>query len=206
MTVRPSMYPSEEHLAFYHAIGMAVTQWAHVENGLYNVACCAFDNKKALGNGFAVIENFRSKLAFTDKVVMFAIKDQSMANEWASIFTKLQGLSTYRNKIAHGNVTIYPESKPGIRYALIPTFTTENKKKSSKPISPTGSLCVKDINLVSKQFGMASNYLLSFVSRLQGHKDLFQELIQQEPKPQSLDELRRQIYTMLPTRAKSSRG
>ena len=65
------MTPGEEHLAFYHEIGLTIAQWAHIENSLFLIAaaCVNKRNTKGIASGFFSIENFRSKLAFVDALV-----------------------------------------------------------------------------------------------------------------------------------------
>lgn len=201
------MFPAEEHLAFYHAIGMAVTQWAHVENGLSQVAlaCFAPCRPELVIAGFYSIENFRSKLAFVKRVFQQRELDAELRDEWKTLSKHIEGLSAKRNAVAHGRVIVYPNAAPGRRYAIVPLLWEEPKRKSSGNQPPPGSLCVRDIDLYSKQFSKASARLQVLYSRVQGEESHLAEFAQQEPQPLMLNQLRRQIYAMSPRRAKSSR-
>lgn len=202
------MTPGEELLAFNEAIGRAVTQWAHVENGLYLVALAAFGREawETLGPSFYSIENFRSKLAFTQSAVKEHADYRAYEQEWLGLAAHVTSLSASRNKIVHGQAIYYTEGQIGRRCAIVPHSLPEPKFKSKKRLAPSGSICVRDIDLSARQFSMASSRLMSLYWRLVRQGDPFAERAQQEPQHQSLVQLRRQIEAMLPPRARSSRG
>lgn len=208
MSANSEMTPSEEHIAFYMAIGRAVTQWAHVEHGLYHIASRIFggDAMGSLAFGFLSIENFRSKLAFVDRAYGTAIFFREFEADWADLRDHVRGLSSRRNEIAHGRVIIYPNSKVGRRYAIVPTFAPEPKKKQKVPSPPPGSLCVRDIDLAAMRFSRAALRLENLYYRIGGEEDPREEHAQQEPQAQTLAQLRHQIHAMLPQRGGPSRG
>lgn len=202
----PEVTPSEEHVAFYMAIGRAVTQWAHIEHGLYHIASRIFggDELGSLAFGFLSIENFRSKLAFVDRAFGTAVFFREFEVEWADLREHIRGLSSRRNEIAHGRVIIYADGKPGRRYAIVPTFAPEPKRKQRVPTPPPGSHCVRDIDLMQRQFSRAATRLHSLYYRAGGEADPYEEPARQAPQAQTLVQLTRQIHAMLPPRGGSS--
>lgn len=208
MSARPILTTGEEHIAFYMAIGRAVTQWAHIENGLYHVANRVFgeDTAAPLAFGFMSIENFRSKLAFVDRAFGTAIFYREFELDWAEVREQVRGLSSRRNEIAHGRVIIYPHSKPGRRFAIVPTFAPEPKRRQKVPTPPSGSLCVRDIDLAQRQFSRAAARLHELYFRIGGEGEQPGAPAQPEPKSQSLAQLRRQIDAMHRPPERSSRG
>jgi hypothetical protein len=198
------MTPSEEHIAFYMAIGMAITQWSFVEHGLYLIARRAFGSDEqtdaTLASGFFSIENFRSKLAFVDRAFAASPFADQFGQEWGGIREAVRGLSSRRNELAHSRVMIYPAMKGGRRYAIIPMFPKSSPKKATANSPPPGSLCVRDIDLIGSRFGRATTQLWSFHLRIGGEEDLFAEPAQREPIAKTVDQLRNQIHSMLGTR------
>lgn len=202
MTQKPVMTPNEEHTAFYMAIGRSVTQWAHIENGLYHIASRIFggDTTGALAFGFFSIENFRSKLAFVDRAYGTAIFFHEFEPEWIDLREHIKSLSSRRNEIAHGRVIIYPHNTPGRRYAIVPTFAPEPKRKTKLPKPPPGSHCIRDVDLIQRQFSRAAMWLDGLYYRIGGEEDPHGERVPQEPQPQTLASIVRQIHATLPPR------
>lgn len=206
MPANSEMTPSEEHIAFYMAIGQAVTQWSFIEYGLYHVACRVFgpEPSGALAFGFMSIENFRAKLAFVDRAFGTAPFFDEFEAEWVGLRELVRSLSSRRNEIAHGRVIVYPNGKPGRRYAIVPTFAPEPKKKQRVPSPPSGSLCVRDIDLAIRQFSRASTLLTGLYFHIGGEEGQLAELVQPEPQARTVGELKRQIHAMFPPRDGSS--
>lgn len=193
------MTHGEEHVAFYYFIGLATTQWAHVENGLYNLALASMGREisKMLGPSFYSIANFRSKLAFANEAFANSKNFSAFETEWANLRACIRSLSTTRNKIAHGSVIGYYGAPVGRRYAIIPFNSTETKFRSKVNQPPSDALCVRDIDLAARQFARASSALLGLCARLEGHKDPFAEHTRQESRAQPLGQLVRQIRAVL---------
>ena len=207
MNPRPEMTINEEYIAFDMSIGRAVTQWAHVEHGLYLIAlrCFGSDDVGTLGAGFFSIENFRAKLAFVDRIFATASFAKTFGKDWSFVRDRVQSLSSRRNEIAHGRVICY-QGRPGRNFAIVPTFPRKTPKKTKAGTPPPGSLCVKAIDLASRHCATASNKLMRLYFRIGGDEETFAELAQQEPQSQTLAQLRRQIDAMHQPPAKSSRG
>lgn len=191
----PVLTPTEEHIAFYHEIGLAITQWSHIEHSLYQLAIHAFgsDQGNTLAGGFFSIENFRSKLAFVERTFAGIPSAKQHEQEWFAIRENVRSLSSRRNVLAHSRVIIYPNAKPGRRYAIVPLFFDKPKKKSKDQTPPPGSLCVRDICLIRARFFQAMMQLSSLEARISGVEDVFAESAQREPKAQTLAQLRHLI-------------
>lgn len=201
------MLPGEEHIAFYHAIGIAVTAWSHVENELFHVAlgCFAPCKPEQVGSGFYAIENFRSKLAFVDRVFQATSAKKEFLADWTILANHVQGLSSKRNALAHSRVIVFPEAPAGRRYAIMPNVFATPKKKTASHLPPVGSLCVRDVDLIAKQFFKASARLSNLYARMIKAEGMPEELVRQEAQALSLAQLRRQIYALSPRRDKLSR-
>lgn len=179
-------------------IGMATTQWAHIENNLFLMSLNAFGASKAkqLAPSFFSIENFRSKLAFTDKAFQAASAYSRLAADWAEIRDKVESLSSTRNKIAHGRVIVFPQSSAGRRYAIVPRFSKDTRPKPAKP--PTDAICVREIDLASRQFGWAASRLMKLYALASNGDRQLATLVLPEPQLRSLAELASQTRAMLP--------
>ncbi|WP_336979374.1 hypothetical protein [Altererythrobacter fulvus] len=188
----PVLTPIEEQIVFHFAIGQAIAQWAHVENALYNICVVAFGEKQSpvLGASFHSIDNFRTKLSFTDSAVQQSSRFTELVAEWSTERDRARGLSVLRNKIAHSRTIGYPEATPGRREAIVPISFRPLKKQRKAPGPPPDSLCVKDIDLAARQFARASNALLGIMAKAQGHRWRPAESSQQELQVRSLKEIR----------------
>ncbi|MEQ1715724.1 MAG: hypothetical protein ABL907_07035 [Hyphomicrobium sp.] len=206
MAAESTLNINEEQMAFYWEIGLAITQWSHVEHGLYLIVFRAFENadKAQLSNGFFSIENFRSKLAFVDRVFNASNHCDTFGQEWAAIAAEVRGLATRRNELAHSRVNIITGAPEGRRFAIVPLFGPEPGKKHGRNQPPPGSICLRDIDLTRLQFSRATARLWSLYLRMGGEEDSFAEAAQREPKPQTLVQLKRQMHAMLPPRDGSS--
>ena len=194
------MTPSEEHLAFYHEIGMTVTQWASVEQALWWIVSCCFDKQSAATSavGFYAIENFRSKIQFTGRVFRQTHTKPSDIKRWEAIALRAQSVATDRNKIVHQSVMVFTESSPGRQYALIPTYSRPTKRKSrnGKLLPPPGSLCVRDICKIRYRMFALHVTLHNFYDHLRGEPELFPVHLEAEKPPQTLSELRTQTRVL----------
>lgn len=190
------MGPNEEQLAFYHQIGMAITQWAHVEFALSDVVCAAFEDKEttALGVAFFSVENFRSKLRLTENVICARFRSTPHFGDWIALHARTKSASDARNKLAHYCVLVYPNDVPGRRMCLLPRMGNMRKTPSKWPQErPPGTLCVRDISQLVRRFSLLANALHNFAARIRGRPAVLPE---QEPGPMSLRELRHMIHTL----------
>jgi hypothetical protein len=162
-----------EEATFYALLGRCVAKWAHIEFGMFTVAQCAFLDEQAelLANGYYSIENFRSKLAFVERVIQASAVKQEFKTEWAGIRERVRSLSKKRNDVAHSRVLMFSRAPQGRRVAIVPTFIDEPKKKPAPHLPPPGSLCLRDLDLIRLQFGTAANALSSLHLRMSGKAD-----------------------------------
>lgn len=199
MSSRSVMTASEESIAFYVAIGQAVNYWSNVEQGLFLVVASSFKKRDPHmhASGFFSIENFRSKLGFTDRIVKASSASAKCKDDWGEQFETVRGLSQVRNKIVHGRVYGYPMASPGRRYAVVPVLPKPSRLKSKVLKPPSGSLCVRDIDLAARQFSRAFLMLGDLSCRIEGREGLRAEHVPPEPQPRTLVQLRRQMQATL---------
>jgi hypothetical protein len=95
---------SEKISKFYIAVGLAITQWQHVEMALTQLFMILLDAKTgaAASAAFAAVHSFRTKLSMVDAASYVVLRDTPLFAEWTSIHNKLKnGLAQKRNEIAH---------------------------------------------------------------------------------------------------------
>jgi hypothetical protein len=138
------MTPAEESVIFYYELGLAITQWAHVEDALLNIfgAChIGHYHRGTLSTTFYSIENFRSKLQVVDNVFCLKFRDTPHFAVWIDLFEKLRSASAERNWLAHYTALVYPTAKAGRRFGLLPKLAKSRGKPSKRPQKTTpGSL------------------------------------------------------------------
>lgn len=186
------MDQNEERLAFYFALGNAITQWAHVEFAISWIVteCLGTRASKASAAAFFSIENLRSKLMYADTVVLSYVESKTLRADWARLKDRAAGLSTIRNKLAHSWVLNVPDAKPGRRTMLRQTRQTKNKGRSKYP----GALYVRDIRQHQLEFFALMVSLENFHARLSGRKEPFPKSLEQPHSPPTLAKIRREIY------------
>lgn len=171
------MTPAEESICFYYELGLAMTQWSHVENDLCTLALsfCHDGDRNAMALGFFSIENFRSKLAFTNAIVEKKLSEQSSAHaqEWDGLRKRVSDVSANRNRLAHRTVRIYPQNGEARRYALIPWIRMKPKTNKERNKPPPGSLFVRDINRIRLEFFALVCTLSNFRDRVHGRTVTF---------------------------------
>ncbi|WP_421695511.1 hypothetical protein [Aestuariivirga sp.] len=144
----------EERQIFYYELGLAITQWAHVEHALQHLFTSSFAAyDPVVGMTFNEIENFRSKQTVADCAIKMNIKSKHH-DEWADLLDRLKQKGSTRNRIAHNYVKLYPDNKPGRRLLL-----------------PHGNgLGIRDIALYRYEFYALSTDLLNFANKVTGKK------------------------------------
>ena len=177
MSTNEDMTPFEESILFYYEIGVAITQWAHVEMALQWLmqSCFHDDDRKMTGLTYFSIENFRSKVQVVDVVMRNKYEGTDYLTEWATVLERIPAIAKGRNKLAHRLVIIFHENQPGKRYALVPWIYKPNKKKSS-PSRPTppppGSLFIQDVVELRQQFSAVRAGLENLFFRILGRPEL----------------------------------
>jgi len=202
------MNPNEEHLAFYHQIGRAVTQWAHIEQGLYEIATICFGDREhlAVNVAFFGIENFRSKLQFVDNLVSVKYQKSPLFAEWEGLHRKIESAAKGRNTIVHYWVLIYPHERPGRRLCLLPRLPNLRKPPPKRRQKiPAGALCVRDVSLLVMRFGRLAVELEDFSRHLRGRSAPIPISPEPEERPMTLRELRHLIRVLSGHPQQSSR-
>jgi hypothetical protein len=98
------MNPGEEQVVFYMEIGLALTQWAHVENAIRHLTTAPFKeelDRNAVSVGFFSIDAFRSKLGFSKALIARILAGTPHGAEWVKLIDRAQSASQERNKLAH---------------------------------------------------------------------------------------------------------
>lgn len=196
------MTPAEEHVAFYHQVGLAVDQWGMVEYGLFEVVSSCFDRdqRRMAARGFFSIENFRSKLKYADEVLKVHMSAEHHLARWVVILARLQSASGKRNRIVHGRVIVHSMSQAGRRYALVPWDAPSG---SGRP--PPGSLCLRDVAAFTSDFSSLFVSLSRFCDSLNGRRAHLPESGERPRDPPTIPQIRAQIHAILGHPAKSSR-
>jgi hypothetical protein len=128
------MTMDEEQSAFYENLGRCISQWAHVEDGLfqcYMVALGQLDSILPAQAGFYAVQSPEGKLSVANSAVRFCLleienRSADMAGLWKSLVKKVEKRRTRRNQLAHFQVLISMENKPGRRVMLRPALFNPN--------------------------------------------------------------------------------
>jgi hypothetical protein len=204
--------PSEEHIAFYLEIGMAITQWAHVEQALYSLCslCVSPENMNPLFYGFFSIENFRSILSFTSRMLLAKYETDPRSKGMSELFERVMKCSTKRNKLVHRRVHGFMNEKPGRRYALL-EWPKQHEKPPHNAVPgmavrcPSSALCLREINAIRFEFSALFVTLTNLHLRLLGVKVAFAESDEQPKRPLPIQKLADQIRGVLGHSPKPSR-
>lgn len=195
----------EEQIAFYHELGIAIATWASVEEALFNlVSKCVFPaDRGMLSVGFFSIENFRSKLQFVESLLTMKFAGIKAVNNWPALKERLGKASAKRNKLAHRRVRIYPVSKPGRMYALVPWPTNtryRGKRVLGREIPPPDAICLRDIVSMRLEFTALEVSLWNLSFLLEGKKEPFPKSDEQSGNPPTIRNLVHSLHAMLSRR------
>lgn len=205
--------PASQALSFVEEIDIfdilhanAVQQWSLVEASLFGVVSACLVYTPGFEDAFHSIENFRSKLAFADKIVKGSPAPQSISEQWIEISATIQRLSKKRNLLAHGRyIKFNAKNREGRRAAIFPTSV---RPSGDQP--PPGSICLRDLDLINQEFKYG-NWLLitlsSQIAALRARKPVpHAELAPIKPQSRSLSEIKHQIRVGTGLRPRSSRA
>ena len=92
--------------ALLHATGQALTNWSHVETGLFRIfheaiQCPAIRPSSA---AFIAVENFRAKLRMADATLRSSRQYQPHITKWEKLHKRCESASKERNRLAHSKV------------------------------------------------------------------------------------------------------
>jgi hypothetical protein len=152
--------------------------------------------------GFFSIENFRSKLGFTSKMLLAKYKNDARAKNLPEIIDRLMQGSAKRNKLVHRRVHGYANGKIGRRYALIewPKHDEKPPRRAAAgtPVSPPSSaLCLREINAIRLEFFALFVTLTNLYLRLSNVELSFQESDEQPRRPPPTQKLIDQMHGVL---------
>ena len=183
---------NEERLAFYTQIGLSVTHWANVEFALSWVvgSCFGRRNGRRAAAGFLSIENIRSKLQHADQILAHRRMPKTERANWADLVEWAGKLAQKRNRLAHSWVFNDIARRLGRRVMLLPTRPFKKDPKQKYP----GALCVRDIVGYRLEFVALMMGLENFQHRLSGQEEQFPEPLERQPRPPTLENIRREIY------------
>ena len=147
------MTPEQEHFLFYHELGKALSQWAYVELDLRHLvtASVPIEARQAVAVGYFSIENFRSKLAYCDSIIIESKHRSPIVARWPPIYERVRSASTRRNRLAHWTLMFYPRAKTGRRHALVEwsrnEFSAPSKQEPDRNTSgpPSSALCLRQV-------------------------------------------------------------
>lgn len=186
---------SEESLCFHYQLGLSVTSWAAVESALAGVAFHAAGmNSRTQGQlltGFYAIENFRSKLAFVDAVVLARISS-ARQKKWEALVQRTSNAAKARNRIAHGMVLKRLEEREGRRIGLA--------RRNS-----TSVICLRELVGYRMEFDALAVTLQNYSTRVFGGIAPFHASLEQPQITPSLRTLRDQVREALSLPAMPSR-
>lgn len=199
------MTPAEEHYIFYYELGLAITQWAHVEMALRDVTvnCVSAIDRRTISIGFYSIENFRSKLQFCDKIITERFEASPHFSDWRNLRERLTRASSKRNRLAHRGIIVFPAAHAGRRYALVQRLTEQFTAKSKKPTRasstnpPQDALCLRDVVQFRLDFFSLLVDLANFAAKLAGRAPEFPPEFQGPKTPPTLSEMRAQMRHIL---------
>ena len=198
------MTEDEEIVVFHYCLGVAITQWSSVENMLRNIVIACFKdeelNREALSVGFFSLEGFRAKLDFANRAVGRKIAGSKHSEDWGKLVERTRSLSTQRNKLAHWSLGKYWQLPQGTRVVLSPWVFAKLKRRTKFPRPPNGSLHIRDIDRLSKEFMALAASLENFLHRATGQPEPHPKSAEQSMNPQTLPMLRREIREVFSVR------
>lgn len=201
------MTPFEEQILFFRHLGAAFSAWGNVENSLRNcvVACFGEDDRNSLSLGFFSIENFRSKLAFADKVIHKKLVGKPLSQDWTPLVARARAAAELRNALAHKGTQTYKHGKAGRRIVLVPWIYKKPKRKTKHPSPPPGSLGVVEIVRYYFAFYALTASLMNFCHRVLGVPEQFPKDHELAKNPPPIERLARLMHAELGHLQKSSR-
>ena len=190
------MDQNEERLAFYYEIGLAITQWAHVEFALAQIvsACFGKNDESLPATGFLSIDNFRSKLQYIDSIIAAHVRSKTKRADWITLMERAGALVKKRNRLAHSWVLNSFEEKAGQRVMLLPSRPRSSRRTKGARQKFPGAVCVRDVAQYRLEFSALMISLENFAFRLAGQKVHFPKSLEQPSRPPTIAQIRREIY------------
>ena len=113
------MDSNEEQLSFYFHLGLAITQWAHVEFAISWILQSCFTKKNAslAATAYFSMDSFSPKLRYADTIISTHL--QSKPELWVDLKDRADQLSLKRNRLAHNWVFTDLNANAGRRKMLL---------------------------------------------------------------------------------------
>lgn len=183
----------DEQIAFYFEIGRTVTQWGNVERALWAVAgsCIPTLDFNVLCVGFFAIENFRSKLSFTEAPLTVNVSDEQHLGDWGKLRGRAERASVFRNRLAHEPVLDFPNAPSGRRIAVLRPILRDATALPEKP--PSDALCLRDIAEIRLNALATFVALENLASRISGQPEKLPKSAEQPKSPPTIRQLDAQI-------------
>jgi hypothetical protein len=191
------MNDNQEHLAFNHQIGLALSQWQNnIEFELYNIKQACSGDKRTADTYITLFEerNFRERLSQVNDLVSANFSNTPHQADWPKLHSRIETAAKGRNALAHHWVLVYPNEKPGRRWCLIPRLG-KLRPGSPQKLSP-GSLCVRDISALFQRFASIGNALQNLAARVRGQPEPRPKHLEQEARPLTLAQLTHEIRVL----------
>jgi hypothetical protein len=161
-------YMRPYQLDFYATLGLAISQWAHVEDnllGLYWVAMGEPDDPAPVAATFYSAVAFAAKLSMTDAAmqVRYHGKDEVLSN-WKRFRKRLSERSTLRNQLAHfmARWDQVPGEDQNFIGRLVPHLYNPNQSKTYKGDKAPPARTAEDIEAVRLQISKSFSVFRDF--------------------------------------------
>ena len=143
----------EEEAAFFHELGLAISQWAAVENQLLYVLAKDMTRKQFefLKHGYFSIRVFQEKLSFVNGLLTRSLKRKKGIERWQTLSKRLMRCSTQRNHLAHWPVVSFLAEDVGRRIGLT-KWLADARFTSKGPMAPLDALCLLDVVRIRHAF------------------------------------------------------
>lgn len=165
------------HLEFYATLGYAITQWAHVEEALYQVYWVGMgqpDNLTANASFYSII-NFNAKASMVDSVmtVRYAHMPEILAR-WRNVYNRLIKRAKDRNDLAHFQV-VGALDKGKMALSLVPHLFNPKRDPAFSGKQEVPSYRVADIRDCEAKFYGCWEELNSLFHDLRGEEAILAE-------------------------------
>jgi hypothetical protein len=165
----PTDPPLEKYVGarLYYALGLAMTQWAHVEDSLLTVLWKLLgepDFSMTSAMFFTPISD-KARLDMVHHVTLIALKNSPLLGEWKKLYRRANDRRETRNLLGH-LVSLHNQDpdksilRPGL-FDWAAVLKRQHKKDPSLP-----SFNVKQVMEISRSFGRLSQDLRDFAQKL----------------------------------------
>ena len=189
------MNVNDEQLLFYSELGRAITQWAHVERALLEVAFAITPDTdlSVLGHTYFAADSVRGKLNFVQALCAISATFEPHKPVWERLKVEIQRASANRNKLAHRFVMNYVEERRGRSVVLLPFRRDEHAGHRAHP----EAIGVQEIVGFRYQFFAVTLALENFSQTLRGAPPRFDTVLESPsaaPSIRDLETMTRSLY------------